>query len=888
MSSTSHAGDIPPLTFDEALDREIELIAAARAPGADPQVGRDTTRDSLVGLALSGGGIRSATFNLGVLQGLARLRLLRRFDYLSTVSGGGYIGGFLSALIHREGQGRAENIEASLSGRDADGEAEHYAVRFLRAHSNYLTPKVGLLSADTMTAVAIYVRNLVLNLLLLVATLACLLLGIRFVGWLSHVLVPAGAAWTLGLAALTLLVAIVVCAVNLCHTTAGARCSRSGEWWFVAIGVVGFAGISAWMLSHYLWIAARADHQRWDWALIVAVGYTLCWGIGIVAGLLFGRAAAGDDAVQRAALRKRSLKWWAAAVFFALVAGAAGGVLFKLIADAYQAAWGALWVRGVNTGVAWMVPAFGAAAVFLVFMFVVTLHIGLVGRQFSEEQREWWGRVGAYCNAWVLGWLGLFGFAYLATPVVDAAGIAAGSIGFASLVTTIAGVLAAGSERTGGDPNRRALWMDVLARVAPYVFVVAILFLLGWCIEQLLTALIGPGPCPAWIGASDTFLEIMDKRACTASREAIHMVLPVLGAAAAIALLLSARININLFSYHQFYRYRLTRCYLGATQPDRNPHPLTGLDPDDDLQLAALTQRPYHILNTALNLAAGRQLAWQTRKSASFVLSPLHCGYFRASTRQQRGNYRPTILYGAKDRPGGYRLGAAVATSGAAASPTMGFHTSAPVAFLLTVFNVRLGRWSPNPAERAWDGPSDPGSSLAYLLTELIGAADLRRDYVYLSDGGHFENTGIYELVRRRCRVIVATDCGADPAGRFEDVANAIRRCRVDLGAAIEIDLAPLRRADGSGWTAAHHAIGTIAYDNGSTGTLIVLKPTLNDRVPAEVLAYAAKNRSFPQQSTADQWFNEDQFESYRRLGEHVTLSAMAQARRHIDQTAGA
>src|SRR6516162_5173606 len=121
-------------------------------------------------LCFSGGGIRSASFALGVLQALARHGLLFRFDYLSTVSGGGYIGSWLSAW--RRHAGNDAGVLQSLTNRQADPPDEPLEIASLRADSNYLTPQLGLLSADTWTAVALYIRNLLLNWLVLVPMFA--------------------------------------------------------------------------------------------------------------------------------------------------------------------------------------------------------------------------------------------------------------------------------------------------------------------------------------------------------------------------------------------------------------------------------------------------------------------------------------------------------------------------------------------------------------------------------------------------------------------------------------------------------------------------------------------------------------------------------------------
>ena len=143
-------------------------------------------------------------------------------------------------------------------------------------------------------------------------------------------------------------------------------------------------------------------------------------------------------------------------------------------------------------------------------------------------------------------------------------------------------------------------------------------------------------------------------------------------------------------------------------------------------------------------------------------------------------------------------LGQAIAVSGAAASPNMGYNTSALVSFLLTMFNVRLGWWFPNPGRKRWSQKRMPVFGFGYLLAELFGVADEKRNYVNVSDGGHFENLAIYELIRRRVRVIIASDGECDPDMQFGSLGNLIRICETDFGAKIDIDVSSIRKqADG-------------------------------------------------------------------------------------------
>ena len=104
--------------------------------------------------------------------------------------------------------------------------------------------------------------------------------------------------------------------------------------------------------------------------------------------------------------------------------------------------------------------------------------------------------------------------------------------------------------------------------------------------------------------------------------------------------------------------------------------------------------------------------------------------------------------------PGGPDLSTVMAISGAAANPNQGAHSSPATAFLMTVFNARLGWWIGNPRGQDWQH-SDPRSGLAYLIYDLLGRTSTAQDFVCLSDGGHFDNMGLYELIRRRVRLIV-------------------------------------------------------------------------------------------------------------------------------------
>lgn len=152
---------------------------------------------------------------------------------------------------------------------------------------------------------------------------------------------------------------------------------------------------------------------------------------------------------------------------------------------------------------------------------------------------------------------------------------------------------------------------------------------------------------------------------------------------------------------------------------------------------------------------------------------------------------------------------------------------------------------------------------------------------LHLSDGGHFENLGLYELVRRHCRYVIVSDAGEDADLAFDDLGNAIRRVREDFSVEIDLDVDRLRTVNGL--SQQHVAVGTIHYDglSGSDkGTLIYLKPTVVGGEPPDVNQYRARNAKFPHEGTADQFYDEAQWESYRRLGEYIAAVAF-----HVDDT---
>ena len=924
----------------------------------------------LVGLALSGGGIRSATFNLGVLQALAALGRLKHVDYLSTVSGGGYIGSWLVLWIRRISQTSARGpdratsfgvatVERALSPVDSPDPnmPSVRPIRFLREYSNYLTPRRGFLGADTWTAIAVWVRNTLLVQSVLVLALAGILLLPRALGQLEEwlALQPSHRTWFALAAGLLCFVGVAWHAgtelarfdqryrsdPRTARRTDWASASKAGVRMVqVTLIVPGF--LCGLFLGGALFAWARRGWFRPEWLPLegidpliwsaTAAGLLLLLGVAIVAfragyapALLRSHsyeampATTPDDDTpggESPAPTGQRRDWHqrvggAFVLLLALLGPALLGVaLMYLVGQLF--AWWAVTIDGptLSAGAGpFHVASFGAPIIIGVLALTLVLHIGLMGRDMPDERREWWSRLGAWLLIYIVVWMALFAVAVYAPLAVTRAGTWLSAMGgTAWLVSTAWGAYLAQSAKTAPASSAGAApaqtWRDGVATLAPYVFVVGLLVLVATTNHSVTLAIEDSLAGPATIRAAPG-----DYWALLGSGR-VGLTLLLACASLILSVVIAWRVDVNEFSMHHFYKNRLVRCYLGASREGerelRSPHAFTGFDAGDDARLATLRTDgkavsrftgeaddvpdepyvgPFPILNTALNLVKGADLAWQERRAQSFVFTPIFSGYEQLSltaaaatpdTALSRDALRPTWSYGYPE--GGVQVGTAVAISGAAANPNMGYHSSPAAAFLMTMFNVRLGWWLGNPRQASTWTRSSPRLGLTYLVNELLGNTKSSSAFVNLSDGGHFENLGIYELVRRHCRLIIACDAEQDGHLTFSGLGNAIRKCRTDFGVEIECAeeqlrrIGPRRGADAGQQSAdpVHWLEGVIRYPGGDEGRLIYLKSSLTGDEPGDVFEYARRVSQFPHESTADQFFDESQFESYRRLGYHI------------------
>jgi hypothetical protein len=366
----------------------------------------------------------------------------------------------------------------------------------------------------------------------------------------------------------------------------------------------------------------------------------------------------------------------------------------------------------------------------------------------------------------------------------------------------------------------------------------------------------------------------------------------------------------NANSLHQLYRDRLSKAFLfdptqrvvvGAalgkevTGPEADSRLRAGdLKPLETLLVSQLNPElaPYHLINTALNIEPSKFANRRGRNADFFVFSPLFTG------SEATGYVETTRM---EKKMAGLTAGAAMAISGAAASSNMGSATIKPLVPTLAILNIRLGYWLTNPRKVAGDLKKPALQWLfdqLYFMKELFGLLTEDSETIYLTDGGHIENLGMYELLRRRCKLIIAIDGEADPEMSFGSLVTLERYARIDFGLRIDLPWSAMRDGtrqaskqvrDTGGVSPSqaahgpHCALGTIYYprrdgdpsDTDSTGVLLYVKSSFTGDENDYVVDYKRRNPDFPHESTLDQLFTEEQFEAYRNLGFHAFNSAM-------------
>ena len=883
-------------------------------------------------LCLSGGGVRSAAVCLGVIQVLARHAVLKDFHYLSSVSGGGYIAGWLTRLIAAQtdpvdGVDLAD-VERALS-HGSGQEAE--AIRGLRRFSNYLTPNPGPFSLDAWTGIILWVRNTLINWLVFlpvfaaVATvpilyfaMACALAGI-FADPLNglslqalHVVAITCLATAVfgtilylpshqhpdqiqgrsksefGLTGSDLAWRIVVPIVAWCFITPLVIGSRGRDAAATRESLAPFLGASAADACQGR-DAAACTFNAWpsssDWlGYLPATSFVACLTAYAVAFVVICFRFWSDETLlsrHTQPFRKGILAW-----------------IVSALASSALLAWGIWLAERYTLDVYWLVLAgpgwVSLAEILRTSLYVALRRDGLRG----DSDREWLARLNA------TKFLVILATSLAGAMVILVGRLLSGSAGpFPALVLSgglVSGPIAAYLGKSAwtaitraAQGHSRIVSISLIIAVGIVAFGLALLACVGHGVAYLVgsVAVWVSGPTPSFGSIAGLTCGLGVSSAC-------------------LAMILGHVINLNHFSMHAVYRNRLIRAFLGSARPfaEGRPDRFTGFDPLDNIRMADTfgarkPRRLMHVVNVALNRTSGKDTARAERKAESFTITPLRCGAARlrgasdasddkstwtgayAKTRSYAGRERDT---GAYDETQGISLGTAIAISGAAASPNMGYHSSSPIAFVMTLFNVRLGAWLPNPALRRRSKLvrqrlmrlSGPRNEVPTLLNELLGRSDSDGDFLYLSDGGHFDNLGLYEMLRRRCRLIVAVDAGQDEDYGYSDLGRISQHALIDMGVRISF-LKPIRTGEGT--LPSQGGFAEICYpervnDKHKLGYLIYIKSSLPADAPVELSACKTARKDFPHESTANQFFTESDFESYRRLGECLTESVIGRA----------
>jgi|SRR6185312_5306190 hypothetical protein len=506
--------------------------------------------------------------------------------------------------------------------------------------------------------------------------------------------------------------------------------------------------------------------------------------------------------------------------------------------------------------------AFAVALVAVVFLFFAGLQSVILETMFAAAKKA--GTGNAIGNDQFAGWVHYL--IVLLTPIAVTVGMLGNKLQWLIKTTTETSTF---GKKAASLASKLAIY--VAAAVVPALLWLIYIELSYWVIAS---AAIKASALRAAAGLFESYVDLIafatPPYLSADARSVILLLLTVAGVLTALAFTLNANAN----SLHRLYRDRLSKAFLvkpleALSEPDQeiptlDHFKLTELDP---------IKSPYHLINCALNLQASKSANRRGRNADFFLFSKLFVG-------SEATGYVPTDML--EKQSSQIDLATAMAISGAAASSNMGSASIRGWTFSLALLNVRLGYWLRNPKQML--------SSIVrrteitpYFLYEMFGQLNENRKYVYVTDGGHIENLGVYELLRRRCSLIVVIDGEADPDLNFTSLVRLERYARIDLGIRIDIPIKEIRAAnlaaskkiESRGDPGAlcskrgpHCAIGKIFYPGGE-GRLLYVKASLTGDESNYVVEYKRRYSSFPHQTTGDQFFTEEQFEVYRALGFH-------------------
>jgi hypothetical protein len=885
---TTTESDAAALFAQQARAREAEIFArendrvkARREKLAVTGTATDAQRprgdENLVGLALSGGGIRSATFSLGLLSALGAAKsgsnksLLAYVDYLSTVSGGGYTGSFLcSCYVPGNWRGDIEQPAASPAPVDGTedpfaGDAGRQRIEHLRQSGRYLLPSG---TGDAVRLMVIVSRSW---------------FAIHSVIGLSIVAI---------IMAFKLLQAVYLncdLALDFEATLADQYGMPQALW--PSQWMQGYV-LGHWLIASWLWLIAAPF-------LLVTTG--LFWSYFLTRTTPHARSRAARVLLGPSG-------------FVGLVAGGAGLLLIGWpeevgigLLSPVAMGWALVLLSAIALG------SYAAAEICDAFETRRQLRMGgrKNGRRIGPDSpRVQEDRVRVRLTDWAtftLKW-GLFVAALALFDTVaqtlfvlqdEIRGAAATWIAALVSIPVLRQILLRLPQEGGAG---KTLFV-VIARFGMSIALVVGLVLMT--VIGIFWALVAQGL--AWRNGVIGGIQIIGQQSPLRVLAATVVALCV----AFVAIAFSFGF-LNLSTYANFYAMRLRRAYLGAsnerrwmfTGPDQTHvtrFPINQDHIDDDIALDRYydpeVMAPLHLINVTINDTSSRSAntVQHDRRGKPLVISS--AGFLFPASEGPRLHAQPFDGTTKANRPDRLPLSAWIGISGAAASTGMGQFGSLGTSLLAGIANVRLGIW--------WNAGKAQDKGMTHFVQARLAAEFLGRfpgtdgARWYLTDGGHFENSGAYELVRRRLRLIILSDNGADPKYQFADVVNLARRIRIDFNAELTFAgeqtldqllgtsqddrlrhaFGTLKELSGIGQAdkriGPYAALGQIRYlddpdPEATAGTLLLIKPRVCGCEAQDLVAYARANPLFPQQSTLDQFFDEPQWESYFRLGQRI------------------
>jgi len=868
-------------------------------------VGDDVPHLGLKGIALSGGGIRSAAFCIGVTQAMDAVlvgdeddrenakSLYQHMDYVSSVSGGGYAGAALlnAQKMERNGQGKVSAAKFAFPSRLERNESS--MLRHIRDHSNYLFPEGGF--AEKRRLLASYLRGVAANIPVVVIILALMLMITTLANdslkdlndpWLDlSRLAENGANGVLfsllspifkpnsGFFAFTILLAIVVPVLFL-----------------------------TWSLRRSL--SARPEFETstlgTGWAAFSILVLLCMFAIELQPRMISGLHGSYCDGLSRDYVSASSEEK-------------------VTLADAHESGFCTDVDRSENNSIQ---------------KFVI-LNWEKEAQPEKEAKKTVSQRIVELIQQITV---------YIAA--------------FTGFFAALRGILGSGEAHQNQSQGILGVFANYSSMISqlvaglllPLAIWITYLYLAFWSIPGDLTkgSVMAFAHTPAWyssviISARDWISPFIGDATWLPSFLSFLRPGLVAGVVFGIVLIvffgLALLLRPNKNSPHNLYRDSLAKAFI--KQPKNGQ---TGSDHNGDhrIKLSHTRQNwqtPIHLFNAALNVQGSDNVNGRGRNASFFTFSDAYCGSVETG-------YVATVDLESAER-GKFTLSSAMAISAAAASSAMGSMTMKPLAATFALLNVRLGYWLPNPRVIAdcfqkakekiakenekseTQNEVDFGSlyivnrffnnSFVVFIKELFGFMEEKHQLVYLSDGGHIENLGVYELLKRRCKFIVVVDAEADPQMTFSSFSAVQRYARIDLGTLIKVStnkikeatlaakadwhppVAKIAAARASGtpieppsWEELrqrpHASIGTIHYPvdkhgNTQTGIMLYIKLSVTGDENDYVQEYARKYRKFPHETTGDQFFSEEQFEAYRALGFHAAFKSLlgAQGVQHWD-----